>query len=387
MEALIVGQLATTLVLLASAGLLTKSFLRAQQVDLGFDNQNVFMADLSLPVERYPDDQLESRRILVDSVLEKVRALPHVSDATVGYAPPLDSRWQTQFDIVGRPTFPSGEEPYVEMNIVGASYFETLGLPLLQGRHFSSADHADAPGVVIIDEAFGERHWPGEDALGHVVAINNIERQVIGVVPTLRIYGFDADPTLVQAYLHYPQDPTTTFRLIIDTTADPESVRASLDGILASIDQNQPIARYYTMRDRIDETFVTPRLYTSLISSFAIAALLLASIGLFGVISYSVSQRTREIGIRMALGSQRSAVLFGVLKVGARLIFIALVVGVGASFVTGKLLSSQLYDVSAFSPDIIGGVCVFLVLVALAASWIPARRAARTDIMEALRYE
>jgi putative ABC transport system permease protein len=387
MEVLIVGQLATTLVLLASAGLLAKSFVRTQQVDLGFANQNAFMADLSLPVEHYPDDQLKSRRILVDAVLEKVRALPRVSDATVAYAPPLDSRWQIQFDVVGRPTFPSGEEPYVEMNIVGASYFETLGIPLLHGRHFSSADHADAPGVVIIDEAFAERHWPNEDALGQVVTINDIQRQVIGIVPTLRVYGFDADSTLIQAYLHYPQDPTTTFRLIVNTTSEPESVRASLDGILASVDPNQPIASYYTMQDRIDETFVTPRLYTSLFSSFSIAALLLASIGLFGVIFYSVSQRTREIGIRIALGSQRNVVFATVLKAGARLIFIALVVGVGASFLTGKSLSSQLYDVSGFSPDIIGGVCVVLVLVALAASWISARCAARTDPMEALRYE
>lgn len=387
-EMLIVTEIALTVILLTGAGLLLRSFARMQTVNLGFDPRGILTARISLPDQGYPSQEL--RRGFYERLLTRIRELPGVKSADLATNPPLDTGWQTSWHVTGTPPAAPGQEPLAEMNVVSDTYFATFGIPILRGRAFGPQDHATATTAVIIDQAFAQRAWPNQDPIGQRIRINTDEENpalVVGVVPTLQAYGYATEPKLVQAYLSVRQDAQTESRLIIRADGDPGALTAALRRALAEIDPNQAAWDVKPMLDRIDATFATPRLYTYLLAIFAGLALLLASVGLYGVLAFQVGRRTREFGIRIALGALHGQIVGLVLRRGFTLLAIGVAIGMAGAWALGRLLGSLLYKTDSFDLTVIAIVTAVLTTVATVASWLPARRTLRIDPTNALRSE
>lgn len=384
-EVLIVAEVALTLVLLVGAGLLLRSFARMQTANLGFDAHGVLTARLALPNKNYPtDDQV---RGFNDRLLTRLRALPGVKSAEIASNAPLNTGWQTGFLPDGHEPWQPGKNPLAEMNVVSEGYFHTLGIPLIRGRAFGAEDTAKSPRVAIVDQAFADTYWPGADAIGKKMTLGGTPTTIIGIAPTLKVYGYANEPKLVQAYLFSTQEALRSFQIIIRTEGDAASLANSVRRAVGEIDPNQPIWDVRTLDDRIDGTFATPRLYTFLLAIFAGLALLLAAVGLYGVLAYQVAQRTREFGIRLALGALHTQILSLVLRHGLKLFALGALLGLGGALALGRILGTLLYRTSAFDAAVFGGVTVLLGAIALVASFLPARRATRVDPMQALRSE
>ena len=386
-ETLIIAEIALTLVLLVSAGLLLKSFNRIQSANLGFTSNGVLTARVSLPEKKYPD--VEHRRQFNETLLERLRALPGVQSADLATNAPLDSGWQTSFLPEGHAPWPAGQGPLAEMNVVSDDYFHTLAIPLVRGRSFGPQDGPKTQPVAIIDQAFADKYWPGADPVGKKLTLSgDSDTIVIGVVPTLKVYGYATEPTLVQAYLSIRKSPQREYMLLVRTVSgDAATLATSVRRAVASVDPDQPIWDVRTLDGRVDESFGQPKLYTFLLTIFAGLALLLAAIGLYGVLAYQVSRRTREFGIRIALGALNSQVLTLVLRRGVRLLALGLAFGLLGALAIGRVLSSLLYQTSAFDPLVFSAVTVLLAVIALAACLLPALRATKVDPMVALRAE
>ncbi len=385
-ELLIIAEVALTLVLLVGAGLLLRSFARMQAAELGFDAHGVLTARLALPPKGYATD--EQRRIFQDRALERLRALPGVKAADLATNAPLDSGWQTSFLPEGHAPWPAGQNPLAEMNVVSDGYFRTLGIPLRRGRGFGPEDGPSAPRAAVIDQAFADRYWPGVDPIGRKLTLGGDEPTiVIGVVPTLRVYGYANEPTLVQAYLSARQGPPDEFQILVRTDGDAGALTNAVRHAILEVDPSQPIWDARTFADRINGTFATPRLYTCLLTIFAGLAVLLAAVGIYGVLAYQVAQRTREFGIRLALGAARAQILGLVLRRGLRLLLIGLVLGLAGALALGQVLGSLLYQTSTFDPTVLLAVTIVLALIAIAACLVPALRATRVDPMTSLRDE
>ncbi|HUR56166.1 MAG TPA: ABC transporter permease [Opitutaceae bacterium] len=388
-EALIVAEVALTLILLVGAGLLVRTFARAQSANLGFDSSSVFSARLSLPPKTYDTD--EKRRGFADRLLERVRALPGVKSADIATNSPLNTGWQTSFNITGRPRSPRGQERHAEMNIVSDTYFSTMGVPLLRGRAFGPEDTASGPPSAIIDQAFADKYWPGEEAIGKQIdlggetTINTVT--VVGVIPTLKLYGYSSEPKLVQMMLSARQNSPANFMLLARAERDPAALAATVRRAVLDVDPNQPIFDPQTMAERVNSTFANPRLYTYLLAIFAGLALVLAAVGLYGVLAFQVSRRTREFGIRMALGALQSQVMTLVLRRGLRLLAIGVALGLAGALALGKILGAMLYRTDPLDPVVLGGVTALLSVIALFACWLPARRATKVSPIAALRAE
>jgi putative ABC transport system permease protein len=383
---LVMGETALALVLLIGAALMIQSFLRLQQVRPGFKTDHILTMELSLPALSYP---LEQRPAFFEHLLERTKALPGVqSVAAAKHLPLSGDNMNFAFDIEGRP-FPRGKSPGADCRFVTPDYFEALGISLIKGRVFHEDDGPQSPHVLLINEAMARRFFVNEDPIGKslVLGINGFAGQIVGIVGDVKHVGLDAE-TNDEVYAAYSQAPFwTDMTLLVRTLGDPLSVAGSVRREVRALDSQVPIGRVRTMEAIAAESVAQPRFRGLLLGLFGIAALLLASVGIYGVMSYAVTQRTHEIGIRMALGAQVGEVRTLVLKNGMTLALIGVVLGLAASFALTRLLESLLFRVTATDATTYAAVSAVLIVVALLACYIPARRATKVDPLVALRYE
>ncbi len=387
---LVVAEVALALVLLIGAGLLIKSFWRLTSASPGFNPDNVLTAQVVLTGSSYPDE--DARRAFYHTLLERAQSLPGVRTAGIINPLPVSfTGWQAQFMIEGRPRPRSGEFPSTEWMQISPGYFQTMEIPLLRGRAFTEFDRHDTQKVVIIDEAFAGRHFPNEDPIGHQLAFgdpdNPMWREITGVVGHIKLKGV-AEEAGIEMYMPYEQASYAPLTMILRTGGgDPQGVLANLRDEMQAIDPDLPLYNIRMMDELLENTVSVHRTATVLLTVFAVLALVLAAVGIYGVTSYTVSQRTHEIGIRIALGAQQTNVLGLVIRQGMTLVLAGLAIGVAASFGMTRLMGSLLFGVEPTDPVTFGIIPFILAMVALAASTIPARRASRLDPLTALRYE
>jgi putative ABC transport system permease protein len=385
--ALVVGQVALTLMLLVGAGLLTRSFGRLARVDVGFRADGLLTMEYRLPQNKYPEgpQQWQTHRLIA----ERVREVPGVRAATLVRALPFSGNGNTAtLEIVGQP--PSEKPPRAGLNTVDAAYFETMGIPLLRGRVFSDRDVADAPPVVVVSQKLAERHWPGQNPLGKQLRFLDtkpvVTAEVVGVVGDAKQYGLD-DADLGCVYAAQPQNPHIFNTLAVRTAGDPMQLANAVRAAVWSVDPEQPVWKIRTQQSLVERSKGMPRFLAQLMGGYAGLALLLAAVGLYGVTSYSVTQRTREIGLRMALGAEPGDVLRIVLRRGLKLATIGLAIGLVGALALGRVLRTLLYATSPADPVTLVAVAAVLLAVAGLASYLPARRATRVDPTVALRYD
>ena len=387
--ALVVTEIALAVVLLVGAGLMMKSFLRLLRVDMGFDPHNVLTMTVALPPAKYNEP---NRRISFhDQLKERITSLPGVAGTSVVNILPLTGGNTTRFIVDGDPVPPPGQEIEANFRVAGSEYFETLGIPLLSGRFFDERDKPDATAVVLINKTIADRVFAGRDPVGRQLKYSAIDSNpilIIGVVGDVKISGLDE---AIRPVLYYPyqQGPSMITNLVVRTTADPASLINTIRNECRAIESDVGLFNATTIEEMIDTTpavFIR-RFPAFLIGVFALVALLLAMVGIYGVVSYSVSQQSHDIGVRMALGARASDILKMVLKQGLTLVSLGLACGVLGALALTRLLSSLLFEVQPSDPVILVLVSGLLVAVALAACYIPARKATRVDPMVALRYE
>ncbi len=379
---LTVSEVAITLVLLIAAGLLGRSFLRLLSVNPGYRTEKVLSLELSLPQYKYPQDfqQAEFFRTLLD----RAQALPGVRSIALTSAVPLSgNESRNSFAIEGRKT---DEAEWAALWSVTPDYFRTLGIPILQGRSFGEQDTKGAPEVAIINEGLARKYWPNRDAIGKRILFGDTGPTVVGVVGNVKQTGL-ADKDEPEMYLPYWQDPGPVMTLVAETEGDPLDLVAPLRALVRAVDKDQPIEHIQTMEDLLARSVAEPRQLTLLVGVFSLLSLVLVAVGIYGVISYSVSQRTHEIGIRMALGARRQDVFLLIIGQGTRHTFLGIAIGVAASFGLTRIMAGLLYGIEAGDPVTFAGVAALVVAVALAACYFPAWRAMRVDPVVALRYE
>jgi putative ABC transport system permease protein len=387
-QALVIGEVALALVLLVGAGLMIQSFLRLRQVDPGFRPENVLAADLSLPASRYKDGRQISH--FQRQLLERIAALPGVrSVGAAAYLPFSGTNNSWTYEIERRPTLPAIEWKDAGWRPVTANYFRTMSIPLIDGRDFAASDDVEsAPGVAIINETSARTFWPGEELLGNRFKLEGRTYTVVGVVKDVRHARLDgkAEPEI---YFPYSQLPITWrgMTVVARTEAAPEELAAALRSAVEELDKDQPIYRVRTLEGAIAESVSRPQLYLLLLGSFAALALLMAALGLYGVMSYAVTQRTHEIGIRMAFGAQPRDALKLVIGAGLTLTLIGIAIGLLAAFALTRVMESLLFGLSATDPLTFAAVAFLLIAVAFLACYLPARRATKVDPMVAMRYE
>jgi putative ABC transport system permease protein len=390
-DLLVIVEVALTLMLLSAAGLVLKSFANARGLGLGFDPHLLLSARVDLPSPTYEDGaKLASFNA---ALLERLSALPGVQNAAIASNPPLMTGWQTSFVPEGAPEPEPGKSPSVEMNVVTANYFETIRTPLLRGRAFEARDTKDQPPVIIIDQLLADRYFPGQDAVGKRIQMHTGEkgekeyRLIVGVAPHLKVYGFEETTVLPQAYLPMTQQPQTGLVVLLRTTLSPKSLEKPVREIVASLDPAQPAFEFKTMQERVEETWATPRLMSFLLVCFAVLALTLAIVGLYGVMSFNGLRRMREIGVRLALGAMPTQIRTMMVGQGMRLLGCGLLLGFAGAFAFSRVIRSLLFGVSVNDPLIYGSVSLVLGCAALFACWVPARRASRVNPMITLRAE
>jgi putative ABC transport system permease protein len=385
---LIVLEVALSLVLLVGAGLLLKSFVLLQQIKPGFDPNNLIALKISLPEAKYTQPEQKSR--FFEQLLERVCALPGVEDAGAALNLPFPGDdILFHIHVEGQPETAAGDESSINYQVISPDYFHTMRIPLLGGRDIAATDRADAPGVVVLNESAVKRYFANEDPLGKRIRLGGDSATpltVVGVVSDIRQRQLDAPPH-PEAYVSYLQSPFGFMGVAVRAARDPETVLGAVRGAVAGVDPQVSSGNAHTMNELMSESLARQRSMSLLTGVFGLVALLLATVGIYGVISYMVTQRTREIGIRIALGAHRRDVLRMIVGYGMGLTLVGVVVGLLASFALTRTLSNLLYEVSATDPLIYAGVALLLSAVALVACLVPARRAMRVDPMIALRYE
>jgi putative ABC transport system permease protein len=386
--ALIVVEVSLSVLLLVGAGLLLRSFVRVMNVDRGFKAENVLIADLSLSPTRYIE--ITHRREFYRRLLEQVDSLPGVRASGIASAAPLAKETSVTVIIAeGAPQVPAVERPLVDRRYVSPGYFKTMDIPLRQGRLFDESDHKQA--VVILSEKIARRLWPGEDPIGKWIREGDSTpvTKIVGVVGDIRSSALEKEPSSAM-YLPYWQGDLldlSGMALMVRTDVDSQSIAGVLRDEVHKLDAETPIAEMKTMERVVSESVSRRRFQMFIISVFAGVALLLAAIGIYGVVSYSVTERTNEIGIRLALGAERRDVFRLVLKQGMIPAVTGVFVGLVAAFALARLIRSLLFGVSATDPATLVVIALMLTIVALLACWIPARRATKVDPMIALRYQ
>ena len=388
--ALVVVEIVLALMLLASAGLLVETLLRLQKVPAGFDPMNVATARLSLPETKYakPEQIAEFYKKLLD----RVSVLPGVQSAAAAWWIPLSgSDIDVTFDVQERP-LPEGQQAVAEVNVVTPEYFRTLRTPIALGRAFTERDDKNAPPIAIVSESFAKRYFPGENPIGKRITPNGSVdgkppvREIVGVVADMHLISLKVAPR-PQIYIPHQQFGIHSMSIFVRTAIDAQSFTTTLRRTVAEIDKDVPIFRPRTLADYFSRSIAQPRLNAMLVGLFALVALLLAAAGIFGVMSYSVTQRTQEIGIRLALGAQRYDVLRLVVLQGMRFIGAGIVLGLIGVFICTRLLQSLLFGIGATDLGTMFAVTLILTAVALIACLLPARRATLVDPVEALRAE
>ena len=388
--ALVVGEVALALMLLVGAGLLVKSFAQLRKIDTGFETENVLTMVLRLPASKYKEDP--QYVAFFRQALERVRATPGVRSAGIVNFLPLYGGLgsATGFNIEGQPEPPRGTGPSTNVRVADSGYFKTMGIPLKQGRMFTDVEDSEDRRVVLVSESFAKRFFPGEDPVGKRVKVFMAEppewTEVVGVVGDVRYDNLtaEAEPFV---YFTHPGLTYPFMTVVINTAGDPAEMAPTVRREIASIDPDQPVADVRTMTQVMADTVARQRFNTLLLGIFAGLATLLAAVGIFGVMNYSVQLRTREIGLRMALGAQPGRVLMLVLRQGLRLTLIGIGVGLAGALALSRVMSGLLYGVGATDPLTFAAIVVMLGVVALIACYIPARRATRVDPLIALKYE
>jgi len=388
---LVMAEVAISLVLLIGAGLLINSFLRLRNVDPGFRADNLLTMRVVLPDAKY--ETMERRSVFYTDLINRVQSLAGVRSAAVTTNLPLYRQGNSiGIGIEGRPAPPPGQELIVVTRIVSPGYFDTMSIPLLQGRQLTEQDAKTTPRAVVISETMARRYWPGEDAVGKRISLGRIRKpedwfQVVGVVKDVRQFELTAEPK-PQMYLTYRQAGFFDARdLVVKTDVDPASMAATVRKAVWEIDKDQPVSNIQTMDEILADSIARQRFSMLLLAIFAAVALVLAGVGIYGVMSYSVAQRTHEIGIRMALGAQTGAVLKLAVGYGMKLVIAGLVIGLIAAFALTRVMSTLLFGVTATDPATFTLISLLLIGVAALASYIPARRATRVNPIIALRYE
>jgi putative ABC transport system permease protein len=393
-DILMVCEVASSAALLVGAGLLIRSLLRLQEVNPGFRPDRVLTMQLSLPPARYPGLKVG---MFYEQLLDRVTQLPGVQAAGVCRFLPLSGNDASlNFQIEGQPRLNDTDQPRAKYRAASGGYFTALGIPLRHGRLFDSRDNQQTPKVVIVNETAARRYWPNEDPIGKRILSGMDEEKwstVIGVVGDVKHAGLDL-ATNPETYYHYLQIPPETMNLAegtmglaIRTAADPDAIASSVRRELRSLDPGQPVFNVQTMQHLLYSSVAQPRFRTFLISLFAGLALVLATLGLYGVVAYSVSQRITELGIRVALGAQPADILKLVVFHAGGLAAIGLAIGIGISLAGSRIISRFLFSVHPTDPVTLGLVCFVILLVALAASLAPGLKAARVDPVIALRAE
>lgn len=380
---LVVGQVAFSLILLIGAGLLVRSFSRLLKIDPGFDSSHVLTMYVPLPTVKYakPDQQVQ----FFDELLRRISALPGVKSASISAAVPLSPIRITPMLPEGQPEVPVRQRPFIIIEATSPHYLETMRIPLQSGRAFSDADNAQAPKVVIINQSFARRFWPNENPVGkHVVLGLSTNAEVVGVAADIRNQGLAQDPQ-PQVYIPYPQLPWPNMNLFVRTTTDPHGMVSAVRAQVSTVDPDQPVTKVQTVDELMDGARAQPRFTMFLLGTFSATALLLAIVGLYGVLAYSVAQRRQELGIRMALGATRSDILRLVVRQGMALAVIGIGIGLVAALLLTRLMSNLLYGVGTHDMTTFALAPLAFLAIALVASYFPARRATAVAPTEALR--
>jgi putative ABC transport system permease protein len=402
--ALIVSEVALALVLLGSAGLLGRSVWKLSRVDPGFQTERVLTMRTTLPRSKYDND--DRIRVFSTELLGRLESLPGIrSVGSVNYLPMSRFGAAAGFDIQGRPVARPENRPASWISVVGGRFFDVMEIPLLRGRLPGNVDSDETQPVFVIDEGLARRYWPGEDpigarliwpgglrgrvptdAAGSAASEERISGEIVGVVGSVRWRGMAADSPGT-AYWWFPQAPGPEITIVARTVGDPIAMADAIVAQVGEIDPSQPVGEVRAMEDLVAADLAQPRFTLALLASFAAAALLLAAIGLYGVIAFAVTQRTREIGVRVALGARRRDVLRAIMQQGMRLIVAGLAIGTAAMLAVGPVIAGLLYGVTPTDPTTLLAAGLFLAAVATLAIYVPARRALRLDPMVALKAD
>src|SRR5262245_11647161 len=385
--AFVVTQVALSLLLLVGGGLLIRSFGRLLRVDPGFKPENLLTLEYRLPRNKY--QQSEAQWNFHRQVVERIRDVPGVKSASlVGGLPFSGNGGSTGVILPDREIPPRGQEPVVRYNMAIPNYFETIGIPLIKGRLFNERDQLNTPRVFIINQTMARRFWPDQDPIGKQIKTdaNSPVGTVIGVVGDAKHYLLEEEAQ-PQMYEAYSQAPGIFATVVVRTTVEPMSLAEPVRQAVWKVDSDQPMWKLRTLESLIDRSMADKRFLMVLMGVFAALAMALTVIGLYGVMSYAVSQRTQEIGIRMALGAGARDIQRMVLRQGMTLVLIGVAIGLAASWTLTRLMANLLFGVSATDPLTFSSIPLLLAVVALLACWIPARRATKVDPIVALRYE
>ena len=386
---LVVGEVALSIVLLAGALLMVQSFIRVQRLQFGFDVERVLTGRVILPSYRYPD--LASYRAFARELLPRLQVIPGVETVGLTNYLPL-SGWSggTQFSIEGQPPLTRAEQPYAGYQVASEDYFRAMGIRLVSGRVFTDRDRQGAPPVAVINETLARRYWPGRNPVGTRVVLNfpsgQFVHEIVGIVADVRAFGLE-EPAEGEMYFSYWQQPDVLIGITLRTQGDPSTLARQLRAAVWSVDREQPVTHVLTMSELATESLAFRRTGMMLAAAFGVLALALAAIGIFGVLNYSVSRRTREIGVRVALGATRGEVAALVIREGLMMTAVGIVIGLVAAAGLTRFLTSILFEVQPGDPLTYAVVSVILVAVALVATWLPARRASSVDPLVALRAE
>ena len=389
---LVISEIALTLTLLVASGLVLKSFSRLQSLPLGYEPRALFTARFELPWQEYNDrDKINT---FAKALLDKVRSLPGVQNAAVSSNGPLMGGWQTGFWREENPRPQPSDMLNSDLEVVGGDYFSTLKVPLLRGRTFDERDTKGSPRVIIIDQAMAEQYFPDENPIGKRLGVDPgndnegfVMSEIVGVVARMRFHAIDEMAPLPVIYCSLGQAQRTSLTLFVRSTMASAALERTVRDAMISIDSSLPTFDVRPMSDRVRETWGAQRLLTFLFSVFAGLALVLATIGLYGLLAYTTLKRVPEIGIRLALGARPGQIRTLILSHGMQLLLIGLVIGFVAAFALSRALQSVLFEVKGIDPRIYLGVGLILFGATLLAAWIPARRASRVDPIVALRTE
>jgi predicted permease len=385
-NALVVVQLALSLALLAAAGLLTRSLIALQQVRPGFDGDHLLTAQFRLPAAKY--DSPDKIATMFERTIAELRTIPGVESAALVRASPLSGNGETYpVTIEGRPPVNAADMPTIQLNSTTPGYFATMKIPLLAGRDFVVDDRRETLPVVIVNRAFATSSWPGDSAIGKRIQMSDSTwRAIIGVAGDTRHFSLN-EKQLLQAYVPHAQRPQIFTSVAVRAKGDASALARPVREAIWRVDRDQPVWRFRSMQDDLDASVVSSKTTMWLTGLFALVALIVASVGIYGVLSYTMAQRTQEVGIRVALGADAARVQRMVIADAMRVIAVAVVVGLAGSFASAELLRSSLYGVGPYDVVTFAVVTATLTLVALAACYIPARRASRVDPMAALRTD
>ena len=386
------AEVALALVLLISAGLLIQSFARLGRVQPGLRTDRLLTARVSLPDTAYPKN--ENIIAFSDKFLSGIRALPGVESASTIVPLPLSgNNMTTSFDVEERP-LPQGQRPTAPIRVIATDYFKTMGIPVRQGRVFDQNDRFESAPVVIVNERFASKFFPGQNVIGKRIKpgmsaddSGDKMREIVGVVGNVKHLALKNEDS-PEMYLPQTQIPFNIMSLVIRTSlSDPSALTASLRKELAALDKTIPLTSVRVFDEYVSRSLARPRFNALLLSIFAGTALILTAIGIYGVLAYSVAQRTSEIGIRIALGAGKSSIFRLIVGQAMTLVGISLVIGLAGAFAATRLLNSLLFGVGASDPGTFAGIVLLVSAVAFIAAWLPARRATRVDPIIALRAE